>query len=213
MEYKRLFFIFKSIKEDPMTQTKYITDALHHSKEVLTTFLSNQHNIETIKEATDAMVKTFKQEGRIYSCGNGGSMCDAMHFAEELTGRFRKDRVALGATAISEPGHITCVANDFGFEYIFSKYIEGHGRKGDFLLAISTSGNSQNVIKAAQMAKSKGMKILGLLGKDGGALKDMVDFPLIVNCKITDRVQEVHIKCIHILIEGIERQLFPEHYV
>lgn len=190
----------------------YIKESLEQSANVLNTFISNANNIEVIKSATDEMVKTFNSEGRIYSCGNGGSMCDAMHFAEELTGRYRKDRRALGATAICEPGHLTCVANDFGYDHVFSKYIEGHGRKGDFLLAISTSGNSANVIKAVEMAQSKGMKVLGLLGKDGGKLKDTVDYPLIVDCPITDRIQEVHIKVIHILIEGIERQLFPDHY-
>ena len=190
----------------------YIKEALEDAANVLNTFLTNPQNITTMKEATDEIVKTFNNDCRVFSCGNGGSMCDAMHFAEELTGRYRKDRRALGATAICEPGHLTCVANDFGYDHVFSKYIEGHGRKGDFLLAISTSGNSGNVIKAVEMAHSKGMKVLGLLGKDGGKLKDIVDYPLIVDCPITDRIQEVHIKCIHILIEGIERQIFPEHY-
>jgi D-sedoheptulose 7-phosphate isomerase len=140
-------------------------------------------------------------------------MCDSLHFAEELTGRYRKDRAPLPATGISEAGHITCIANDFGFEHIFSRFVEAWGQKGDTLLAISTSGNSANVIKAVEVAKAKGMKIVGLLGKDGGKLKSMVDVPLIIPCSITDRIQEVHIKCIHIFIEGIERELFPENYL
>ena len=195
-----------------MIMADYIKQALEDAANTLNTFLTNPQNINVIKEATDEIVRAFNNEGKVYSCGNGGSMCDAMHFAEELTGRYRKDRRALGATAICEPGHITCVANDFGYDHIFSKYIEGHGRKGDVLVAISTSGNSGNVIKAVEMAKSKGMKVLGLLGKDGGKLKDMVDYPLIVDCPITDRIQEVHIKLIHLFIEGIERNLFPENY-
>ena len=140
-------------------------------------------------------------------------MCDSLHFAEELTGRYRKDRAPLPATGISEAGHITCIANDFGFDHIFSRFIEAWGQKGDTLLAISTSGNSANVIKAVEVAKSKGMKVVGLLGKDGGKLKSMVDVPLVIPCPITDRIQEVHIKCIHIFIEGIERELFPENYL
>ena len=190
----------------------YIKEALNDAAKALDTFLSDEKNITVLKNATDKIVETFNEDCRVFSCGNGGSMCDAMHFAEELTGRYRKNRRALGATAICEPGHLTCVANDFGYDHVFSKYIEGHGRKGDFLVAISTSGNSGNVIKAVEMAHSKGMKVLGLLGKDGGKLKDMVDYPLVVDYPVTDRIQEVHIKCIHILIEGIERQLFPDHY-
>ena len=190
----------------------YIQEALNDAAKALDTFLSDQRNITILKDATDKIVETFNEDCRVFSCGNGGSMCDAMHFAEELTGRYRKNRRALGATAICEPGHLTCVANDFGYDHVFSKYLEGHGRNGDFLVAISTSGNSGNVIKAVEMAHSKGMKVLGLLGKDGGKLKDMVDYPLVVDYPVTDRIQEVHIKCIHILIEGIERQLFPDHY-
>ena len=154
----------------------------------------------------------MENDGHLFICGNGGSMCDSLHFAEELTGRYRKDRRALPATGISEAGHITCVANDFGYEYIFSRYIEAWRRENDGLLAISTSGNSANIIKAVEVSQAKKMKVVGLLGKDGGELKDMVDFPLIVPSQITDRIQEIHIKIIHIFIEGIERRLFPEHY-
>jgi D-sedoheptulose 7-phosphate isomerase len=139
-------------------------------------------------------------------------MCDSLHFAEELTGRYRKDRRPLPATGISEAGHITCIANDFGFDHIFSRFVEAWGGKDDVLLAISTSGNSGNVIKAVETAKAKGMKVVALLGKDGGKLKSMVDVPLVIPCQITDRIQEVHIKLIHIFIEGIERELFPENY-
>ena len=139
-------------------------------------------------------------------------MCDAMHFAEELTGRFRKERAPLAAMAINDPSHLTCVANDYGYDYVFSRYIEAWGNTGDVVLAISTSGNSPNVINAVESAKKKGLKVVGLLGKNGGKLKEMVDIALVVDSQISDRIQEVHIKCIHIFIEGIERNLFPENY-
>ncbi len=190
----------------------YILSSLQDAHKTLTTFIENKENITKIDQAINTFVTTFKNGGAVFSCGNGGSMCDSLHFAEELTGRYRKNRDPLPATGISEAGHITCIANDFGFEHIFSRYIQAWGKKGDTLLAISTSGNSANVIKAVEVAKAKGMKVVGLLGKDGGQLKSMVDVALVIDCPITDRIQEVHIKCIHIFIEGIERQLFPENY-
>jgi D-sedoheptulose 7-phosphate isomerase len=190
----------------------FIQSSLQEAQTALNHFVQDQKNVQLIEQSIQTFVDAFKNGGRVFSCGNGGSMCDSLHFAEELTGRYRKDRAPLPATGISEAGHITCIANDFGFEYIFSRFVEAWGQKGDVLLAISTSGNSANVIKATEVAKAKGMKVVGLLGKDGGKLKSMVDVPLIVAHPITDRIQEVHIKCIHIFIEGIERQLFPENY-
>ncbi len=190
----------------------YIQNSLQEAQSTLNNFVSDEKNIALIDQAVKTFVHAFQNKGRVFSCGNGGSMCDSLHFAEELTGRYRKDRAPLPATGISEAGHITCIANDFGFDYIFSRYVDAWGQSGDVLLAISTSGNSANVFKAVESAKSKGMKVVALLGKDGGKLKSMVDVPLIVDSKITDRIQEVHIKCIHIFIEGIERQLFPENY-
>lgn len=191
----------------------FIRTALTEAQTTLNKFIEDDKNLAQIEEAINLFVTSFKNGGRVFSCGNGGSMCDSLHFAEELTGRYRKDRAPLPATGISEAGHITCIANDFGFDHIFSRFVEAWGQKGDCLLAISTSGNSANVIKAVEVAKAKGMKVIGLLGKDGGKLKSMVDVPLIVPCPITDRIQEVHIKCIHIFIEGIERELFPENYL
>lgn len=191
----------------------YIRSSLLEAQTTLNKFIDDEKNITLIEQSIQIFVDSFKNKGRVFSCGNGGSMCDSLHFAEELTGRYRKDRAPLPATGISEAGHITCIANDFGFDYIFSRFIEAWGQQGDTLLAISTSGNSANVIKAVEVAKAKGMKVVGLLGKDGGKLKSMVDVPLIIPCPITDRIQEVHIKCIHIFIEGIERQLFPENYL
>lgn len=178
----------------------------------LTDFIQLETNIEAMDVISSKLAELLNGDGKVLSCGNGGSMCDAQHFAEELTGRFRKARPAMAALAISDPSHITCVANDYGFEYIFSKYIEAHGKKGDMLLALSTSGNSANVLNAVNAAKKLGMVTVGLLGKDGGELKGLVDFPLIVPATQSDRIQEVHIKIIHILIESIERRLFPKLY-
>lgn len=190
----------------------FIKSSLHETELTLRRFISNEENIELIHQAINLFVSSFKNDGHIFSCGNGGSMCDSLHFAEELTGRYRKDRRPLPATGISEAGHITCISNDFGFDHIFSRFVEAWGKKNDSLLAISTSGHSKNVINAVEVAKKKGMKIVGLLGKSGGELKHLVDVPIIVDSQITDRIQEIHIKCIHIFIEGIERNLFPEHY-
>ena len=191
----------------------FIKSSLTEAQLILNKFIEDEQNIKKIEEAISLFVGSFKNKGRVFSCGNGGSMCDSLHFAEELTGRYRKDRAPLPATGISEAGHITCIANDFGFEHIFSRYVEAWGQEGDCLLAISTSGNSANVIKAVEVARTKGMKVVGLLGKDGGKLKTMVDVPLIISSSITDRIQEIHIKCIHIFIEGIEREIFPENYL
>jgi D-sedoheptulose 7-phosphate isomerase len=190
----------------------FIKEALNSSQDTLNKFVSDEANFDLIFKAINSFTDTIKMDGRIMACGNGGSMCDSMHFIEELTGRYRKDRDPICAMSMGDPGHITCVANDYGFEYIFSRNVQAWGRDGDTLLAISTSGNSQNIINAVEVAKKKGMKVVGLLGKDGGKLKDMVDFPLIVDCPVTDRIQEIHIKLIHIFIEGIERQIFPDHY-
>lgn len=191
----------------------FIVESLADAQKVLNSFVSNQTNIDNINSAIKLMVESYKNNGRLFSCGNGGSMCDAMHFAEELTGRFRKERAPLPAMAINDASHLTCVSNDYGYDFVFSRYVEAWGNKGDVLLAISTSGNSPNVILAVEAAKKKGMKVVGLLGKGGGKLKDMVDVSLVVDSKISDRIQEVHIKCIHIFIEGIERSLFPENYL
>lgn len=190
----------------------FALNSLQEAQKVLNSFVSDTNNVEKISSAISLMVESFKANGRMFSCGNGGSMCDAMHFAEELTGRFRKERKPLAAMAINDPSHLSCVSNDYGYDFVFSRYVEAWGNKGDVLLAISTSGNSPNVIQAVEAAKKKGMKVVGLLGKGGGKIKDMVDVGIIVDSSISDRIQEVHIKCIHIFIEGIERSLFPENY-
>ena len=191
---------------------EFIKNGLKEASDLLSKFSSNDENLEKIHQAANAFAKTLEGGGRILACGNGGSMCDSIHFTEELTGRFRKDRAPLAAISMDNPGHITCVANDFGYEYIFSRQVEAFGKKGDSLLAISTSGNSENVIQAVLSAKNQGMNTIGLLGKDGGKLAGMVDVPIVVPSKVTDRIQEIHIKIIHLFIEGIERNLYPDHY-
>ncbi|RLA64714.1 MAG: D-sedoheptulose 7-phosphate isomerase [Epsilonproteobacteria bacterium] len=193
--------------------SSFVQNALTEAASTLNSFLADSHNIKSVELAIQTMVGSLNGGGRIISCGNGGSLCDAMHFAEELTGRFRKDRTAIPAMAIADPAHMSCVANDFGYDHVFERFVQAWGNSGDVLLAISTSGNSKNVILATKAAKEKGMKVIGLLGKDGGALKDLVDCPIIVSSRSTDRIQEIHIKLIHVFIEGIERAKFPEHYI
>jgi D-sedoheptulose 7-phosphate isomerase len=164
--------------------------------------------LEKIEEASKAIADSIKEGGKIISCGNGGSHCDAMHFAEELTGKYREPRKAIPAICISDPSHISCVSNDYGYEFVFSRYLEALGNKGDVLLGISTSGNSANIIRAAQTAKEKGMKVIILSGKDGGKLAPLADIELRVpHFGYADRIQEVHIKIIHILMLLIEKQL------
>jgi len=191
----------------------YIHQGLNEANDTLKAVISDNDFISKFEKATVLLTSAFQNNQRVYSCGNGGSMCDSMHFAEELTGRFRKDRAPLPATAISDPGYISCVSNDFGYEHIFSRYIEGWGKPNDILVAITSSGNSPNVIEAVNSAKKIGMKSIALLGKGGGKLREMVDIPLVVpHTKNTDRVQEIHIKLIHLFIEGVERKLFPKNY-
>ena len=175
------------------------------ARTVLDNFLSDEKNFINIERAGQLMIASLKNGGKIISCGNGGSMCDAMHFAEELTGRFRNDRPSIAAISISDPSHLSCVGNDYGYEFVFSRYIEGVGNSGDVLLGISTSGNSKNVIKAAEVARKKGMKVVVLSGKDGGLLKDLCDIEIRApHSNYADRAQEIHIKVIHSLIQYIE---------
>ena len=185
-----------------------IRDELNQAIDVLANFVSDNKNLEQIQQAAILIADSFKQGGKVLSCGNGGSHCDAMHFAEELTGRYRDNRPAYPAIAISDVSHISCVGNDFGFDYIFSRYVEGVGQKGDVLLGISTSGNSTNVLKAIEAAKQKGMKIITLTGKDGGKMNGLADVDIRVpHFGYADRVQEIHIKVIHILIMLIEKEM------
>lgn len=184
---------------------KLIKTNFIEAKQLLDHFINNEANLTKIAEAGKLMLHSFASKGKIISCGNGGSMCDAMHFAEELTGRFRENRNPLPAIAIADVSHLSCVANDFGYDKIFSRYVQAFGNNNDVLLAISTSGNSVNVIKAAQMAKEKGMKVVGLTGKEGGNLAALCDIEIRVPFNgYADRIQEIHIKIIHSLIHYIE---------
>ncbi|QUT16498.1 D-sedoheptulose 7-phosphate isomerase [Rahnella inusitata] len=185
-----------------------IRTELNEAAETLNKFISDPANIESIQRAAVLLADSFKAGGKVISCGNGGSHCDAMHFAEELTGRYRENRPGYPAIAISDVSHISCVGNDFGYEYIFSRYLEAVGQKGDVLLGISTSGNSGNVIKAIEAARAKGMKVITLTGKDGGKMAGSADVEIrIPHFGFADRVQEIHIKVIHILILLIEKEM------
>ncbi len=187
---------------------EYIKRSFTEARLVLEDFLTKDENFDHIAAAGNLMVTSLLAGGKIISCGNGGSMCDAMHFAEELTGRYREDRPPIAAIAISDPSYITCVANDFGFDQIFSRFIAGTGNKGDVLLAISTSGNSVNVIKAAEVAKKNEIKVVALTGRDGGKLSSYCDVELRAPASdYADRAQELHVKIIHALILFIEKNL------
>ena len=181
---------------------------LAESRAVLDLFMANLANVQAIANAAQLMADALRQGRKIISCGNGGSHCDAMHFAEELSGRYRENRRSLAAIAISDPSHISCVGNDFGYDFIFSRFIEGLGNEGDVLMGISTSGNSANIIRAVGAARDKGMKVILLTGKDGGKLAGVADVEIRVpHFGYADRIQEIHIKVIHLFILLIEKQL------
>ncbi|NKB77752.1 MAG: SIS domain-containing protein [Gammaproteobacteria bacterium] len=192
----------------------HILNALNESKTALESFIDDEYNITQVENAAKLLIHTLRADGSIYSCGNGGSMSDAMHFAEELTGRYQQNRLGLSATAISDPGHISCVANDFGYEHIFSRYLQAKSRPGDCLLAISTSGSSKNVVNAAKYALENGVMVISLTGRRGSELGQIASIDIsTVDRRFADKVQELHIKVIHILIELIERDLFPQNHV
>jgi D-sedoheptulose 7-phosphate isomerase len=179
----------------------------------LRAFLDTPACLEGVRRFVAASAAALRAGKKLMACGNGGSMCDAMHFAEEWTGRFRRDRAALPAIAFSDPSQLTCIANDFGFDEVFARSVEAYGVVGDLLVAISTSGNSPNILKAVAAAKKKSITSVGLLGKGGGELLKHVDIPIVVpRAETSDRIQEVHIKVLHIAIEAVERELFPTNY-
>lgn len=187
---------------------KKIVEELQEAQAVLEAFIQDENNIQKIAEAATLIATSMQNDKKVISCGNGGSHCDAMHFAEELTGRYRENRKALPAIAISDPSHLSCVSNDYGYEFVFSRFVEGLGQEGDVLLGISTSGNSQNVMNAVKVAKEKGMKVIVLSGKNGGRLAGAADVEIRVpHFGYADRIQEIHIKVIHILMLLIEEKL------
>ncbi|MGC0995495.1 D-sedoheptulose 7-phosphate isomerase [Pantoea agglomerans] len=185
-----------------------IRSELNEAADTLNKFLSDEANIHAIQRAAVLLADSFKAGGKVLSCGNGGSHCDAMHFAEELTGRYRENRPGYPAIAISDVSHLSCVSNDFGYDYVFSRYVEAVGRPGDVLLGLSTSGNSANIIKAIEAARAQGMKVITLTGKDGGKMADSADIEIRVpHFGYADRIQEIHIKVIHILMLLIEKEM------
>ncbi|PSW40195.1 D-sedoheptulose 7-phosphate isomerase [Photobacterium leiognathi] len=189
----------------------FIRAELTEAADVLNRFLSDDKNMADIEAAAKLLADSFKQGGKVLSCGNGGSHCDAMHFAEELTGRYRENRPGYPGIAISDPSHLSCVSNDFGYEYVFSRYLEAVGAKGDVLFGLSTSGNSGNILKAIEAAKAKGMKTIALTGKDGGQMAGLADVEIRVpHFGYADRIQEIHIKIIHILIMLVEKEMAAE---
>ena len=187
-------------------------DNLSESRSTIGRFVDDPMQMQNCTRFSQKLIETFTNKGNVFSCGNGGSHCDAMHFAEEFTGKYRKDRPPLGALALGDASHTTCVANDYGFEHVFERQLRGLGRTGDLLVGLSTSGNSENVIRAVKAAKELGITSVCLLGRDGGKLKGLADLSIVVPAQTSDRIQEVHIKIIHIVIETVERELFPENY-
>ncbi len=190
-----------------------IRQPFEDARATLDAFLADAACIEGVRQFAQLAGDTLRAGGKLLACGNGGSMCDAMHFAEEWTGRFRKDRAALPAIAFSDPSQLTCIANDFGYDEVFARSVEAYGRPGDLLVVLSTSGSSPNILRALEKARSQGVKTVGLLGKGGGKAAKLCDVAIVVPLATTsDRIQEIHIKVLHIAIEAVERELFPSNY-
>ncbi len=189
-----------------------VKDAYSRSYQLLGDFIQKQENLQKTQELGEKLAKIFASGGKVIIFGNGGSATDAMHFAEEFTGRFRGDRKALPAIALSDSSHITCVGNDYGFDKVFSRGVEAYAKPGDMVIGLSTSGNSANVIEAFQKAKEIGCTSLALLGKDGGKLAGKCQYEFIIPGETSDRIQEIHMIILHILIEVVERIMFPENY-
>ena len=187
--------------------------SLTEAHDALARFQSNPVQLASLSSVSAALSACFQSGNKVLACGNGGSACDAMHFTEELTGRFRNDRPPIAAMACVDPGHLTCTANDYGFDEVFARGVEAFGKPGDLLLAISTSGNSPNVVRAVETAKGLGMEVILLLGKTGGKLKGAGTHEIIVASETTERIQEIHMLALHVLIESVERTLFPENYL
>ncbi len=191
----------------------HLEDALQGAAQTLAAFMADAALMASVLRFASEAEATLRRGGKLLSCGNGGSMCDAMHFAEEWTGRFRGDRAAQPAIAFSDPARLSCAANDFGYDEVFAREVQAFGKPGDLLLAISTSGGSPNVLRACAEARSRDMCVVGLLGNGGGEMASQVDIPIVVPLATTsDRIQEMHIKIIHSVIELVERQMFPENY-
>lgn len=196
-----------------MNAVDHVKAALTDAQNALAALIENEDMLETIAQAAHVIAQSQRQGGAVYSCGNGGSLCDAMHFAEEMTGRYRQDRKPYRAAAISDVSHMACVGNDYGYEHVFSRWIEAMGTDKDVLIAITTSGTSKNIVAAAKAAKAKGVTVVALTGKSGSPITELADIAVVTPAgRWADRVQELHIKVIHILIELIERELDAQNY-
>ena len=195
-----------------MATIDHIRASLGEAQTTLDAFLADGEGLAKIDAFVTLLTDACASGHKVYSAGNGGSHCDAMHFAEEWTGRYRKDRKPMPAIAFADPSHMSCTSNDYGFEHIFERMVDAFGTSGDVFLGITTSGNSPNILLAAETARRKGMKVVGLLGRDGGKMKELCDVAIVVPGVTTDRIQELHIKVIHIVIECTERNLFPDLY-
>ena len=188
--------------------TELIKNSLEEARRTMEKFVSDPAVGEAIEKAACLIGNALQKKGKVITCGNGGSLCDATHFAEELTGRFRNNRCPLPAIAINDPAHITCVANDYGYDDIFSNYIEALGNGNDVLIGFSTSGNSENVVRAAVKAREKGMKVIGMTRKGNNQLSELADVTIAADHKgFSDRIQEMHILAVHIIIERVEQIL------
>ncbi|NBX76769.1 MAG: SIS domain-containing protein [Proteobacteria bacterium] len=190
----------------------FFSASLKEAHDLLGAFLKDPKQIDLCESFVKEVSELYRRGGNLFICGNGGSHCDAMHFAEEFTGRFRKERRPLGALALGDPSHVTCVANDMGFEHVFARQLEGLGRQGDLLVLLTTSGNSLNLLRVMEVAHQKGIRTVVLSGKDGGKLKGKANLEVIIPGKSSDRIQEMHMKIIHTVIECVERNLFPQNY-
>ena len=189
-----------------------IETAFNTASLLLEEFCQQKNNFSYLTEVAIKIAAAFTAGNKILICGNGGSACDAMHFAEEFTGRFRADRKPLPVIALTDVSHITCVGNDYGFEYVFARAVEAYGKPDDWLIMLSTSGNSANLLQAASKAKELGLVTFSLLGRGGGKLKALSDWKILFPGITADRIQELHMTALHILIEAVERILFPELY-
>lgn len=196
-----------------MSSADPIRAAFEEAQATLAAFLAEPACLAGVAAFADAAEATLRRGGKLMSCGNGGSMCDAMHFAEEWTGRFQGARSALPAMAFSDPGQLSCISNDFGYEEVFARSLQAHGREGDLLVCLSTSGNSPNTVRALEEARRMGIPSVALLGKDGGQMRALADVAIVVPlAETSDRIQELHIKVLHACIEAVERAMFPGNY-
>ena len=195
-----------------MSGQAWLTAGIEEAAALAAWLLDQERRERTIERVGSHLADCLAQGGRVLTCGNGGSMCDAMHMAEELSGRFKADRRAFAALAMSDPAYLSCVSNDYGYEQVFARGVDAWGTPGDVLVAFSTSGNSANVLAAARSARARGMTVVGMLGRDGGQMAALCDLALVVPASGSDRIQEIHIKVVHLVIEAIERRLVPGNY-